>query len=469
MKFSPLVLPNKQYSFILVLSLISFVFSGVFIALQTSLTLITMSIILAGILFVIFVYRREWFPFLLVFVLGMEQLRLSEIGVWGTASKIGGVALVFVYLIIRTRHPSVRRKEFLSGPVILLIALFLFMLVSTLWSQQPELGPVFLTTGISLLAMSLLVLDFVEDEIDLRNMCWALLSYGLVISLVGIYQFFQVSSFVTEQQFRAVSLTGNSNFTAAYNIIATAVLLGSTAVLTNPSRKTYILATGMLVILLVGTVLTASRASLIAMGLVYLIAFIMAQSKKVVLTVIMSVMGLSLIAFIVVPQSIQTMRLRFDSFLMGGNSIEQLDTGLRLQLISTSLTILPESPIVGIGYGSFLTHPLNPYHRVTHGIFHGILVEGGIIGFILLMALIATTFIRLWLTRKSFTVSDNHVGMQVALSLFLAFVGFLFMAAFNDLAFTKFFWLLITLISASSSIAAEYQPKYSQPKQLSYL
>ncbi len=155
-------------------------------------------------------------------------------------------------------------------------------------------------------------------------------------------------------------------------------------------------------------------------------------------------------------------------------------TATRLQGVSSAVTesrfalwgaaaaLFKSSPVLGVGYGSYqVRYP--EYFQVdfyfgtptlqAHNLYLQILAETGLIGFLLLLAVIATGVVRSWRAHKLALLGDQRFVAAFCLGLTAAFLGVL-THGFVDVLFeaspqfASLFWLLIFLAAAMPRVVA---------------
>ncbi len=146
-----------------------------------------------------------WFPVILVFVLGFEQFTLAEDSHILTFSKVGGVVLVATYCLARWRKQPRLIRSFRQIPMqfILQLLMVFWFAVTSLWSVRTDTAAAAMSTFGLLIALTWLVADFVISPRSVVYFANAIVSYGLVLAVLAMWQY---------QDSLAIVLQGSTNF-----------------------------------------------------------------------------------------------------------------------------------------------------------------------------------------------------------------------------------------------------------------
>ena len=393
---------------------------------------------LAILLFLVILVRsRNTFPYLLVLILGLEQLRVPELGSWGTASKIGGLAVITVYSLLflaERRRPRMVWSETLG----LQIAYVFFMAASIGWAYSPQPVLTGTSTLILLIVLTLLVLDFVRTEADVQKFVQALILYAVFLSLYATYELIAKASGTIVSGLRSEAFSGNPNIAAGYIVMAIGLSLGFATSI--QSRKAVSILSGVLGILVVGLLATGSRGGFLALMaiLLYTSSQVMGRWRQIVIVVLIGGLLLSL-TYLYLPITFELMASRFGFGPASGAN----PTGRRIELWTSALSLFSDNPLVGVGLSNFETHPDNLTEMNSHGTYPGLLAQGGVIGFSLFLSFVVLTVWNLLKMRRKgerTSLLSNAIlgGLLALLAVFV----------FADGEDDKMFWLLLALTQA---------------------
>lgn len=195
-------------------------------------------------------------------------------------------------------------------------------------------------------------------------------------------------------------------------------------------------------LLLLGIILTSSRSAWIglALGAMVLAWFYRARFVMQFLWSLVSIMILSYLLF----------GLEFINTMI---EIAQRKTQIatRWELIQLGLKNFINSPLFGIGLGVF---PLLSGGMIIHNTYVWILVEMGIVGFIVLMAFLYRGAKNYWISIK--TLPEDRA---LAIGLFAGYCAMLGVAVGIEAFYQRHFWLLLALSEVLYKTASRRQTK----------
>mgnify|MGYP000270817467 CR=1 FL=1 len=463
------------------------------IAVEIALGRFQFSLIFVGIVgfasIFILTYKRVAFPYLLIFVLGLEQfqipfLNLAELG---TISKFGGGILLICYLLSRqiSGHTFFTKK--ISARFVPLIAYILYSTMSLQWSNSPQNLLLAASTYILIFMLALMVIDFIEEQSDLKHFIWALFVYAFFVSLSGIYQVYSgrldiQSANTLIDQYRA-NLLGNANDIAAHMAMGVGLILSvfglkrnnfiadvslpiheqvknnnsinrllliaqdhiSTPFSFYANSRLLVLLGCILPIIIIGILTTGSRGGIVALICAVILVTPRTIRQPIFPLTIFTSLFLVLVAYFVFPEPFIIFLDRFNVDL----SNPEAASGERLTMLRIALSIFSESPIWGSGLTRFQFHPKNPFGIIAHGSLQSILAEGGIIGITLFISGLVLTFhglIRsIQMKAEPVTIGLRDIAYMLFISLGTLCVAFIFLDGQAD----KIFWILLALSNST--------------------
>ncbi len=315
-----------------------------------------------------------WVALLLVFVLPWENM--ITIPGLGTASRIVGLLLVGVWLASTITTGNFRRPR----PFHLAVyAFFLWNGLSYYWSVSPEETLDRLRTYVQLMVLVAILWDLLRTP---QNLVAAMQAYVLG-------GFVSIANLVLNYRTATAEITGRyaaSNFNANDIGLILALGLPMAWYLANFVRwaprwrflqlvnYAYLPAT------LLAILLTGSRgtlvASLPALGFIVLsLIRLSPRSRMVALAVLL--VGVTLIPFVIPPDTLERIATT-------GDSIAQGDFGGRREIWAIGYKLFAQSPLIGIGSGTFS----ETAGRSAHNVYLSVITDVGLIGLGLLLLLI---------------------------------------------------------------------------------
>lgn len=318
----------------------------------------------------IFVFSLPWQD--IVKLPGGNVLSVSRIV--GLILIAGGIVATLNRGVVRLRMPAV---------TILLSVLFaLWAIASNLWNVwNPLLGMVTSLTYLQLAVMSIFVWQLCRTKSDHMILLQAFVLGAGVVAGRLVYDFLTNPFVANSQQSieRYTGLGGNPNGTAA--IMALSLPLAW--FLANFWARGLLrwlnfiyLPAGIL-----GIILTASRGgfvtALVGLLIIPLTLRYLGRGSRFGVAVFIVLAG-SLLYSLVPPGN-------FERLSQTSSEITEGNVSNRSQIWAAGLRLYPESPIVGTGTGSFATAvlPILGYSMPAHNAWLLVLVEMGIIGFVL--------------------------------------------------------------------------------------
>ena len=365
-----------------------------------------------------------WLSLILIFVIPWENAILFE-GV-GTVSRVVGlvVAGFWVATVVVTGHYRKLR------PFHLVVGLFvLWNIVTVFWSVDADETILRFQTYFQLVGLVLILWDLYRTR--------AAVNAGLQAYVLGAYV--SVGSTVYDY------LTGSGFSPTRYaaegfnpNNIGLILALGipvawHLALAEADSKKDYVLKVLNYTYLPAATfaiLLTASRGTLIATVPAFL--FVLGSLTRLKpfarVSIFMATIWALFAVQTMVPQS------SFERLATIGTSIAERDLGGRVPVWREGIAIFSAHPFLGIGSGTFQGAAVKTRHG-AHNVFISVLVETGMIGFILFAIILAMTVYhavrhtkwaaRLWLTVLmiwGIGASSGHLEHKKHTWLFLSLV-----------------------------------------------
>lgn len=417
--------------------------------------------------------------FAFVFYLNLPTLATRFHGVPVLVAVLFGLILVLPALkyILMERRPIV-----FPVPYGLMFAYLAAALTSTLLSADVEssalaLG-VFLSEG---LLLYFLVVNVVRSTETLRQVIWALLLAGALMGAIsvwqevthsydnvlgGLAQINQIGFGVGEDisgkviRPRLAGPIGEQNRYA--QVLVVLVPLALFRFWGERRLALRVIAGACTLLILSGILLTFSRGAAVALAGLFLtmtaMRYIRVRDLLVVGVTIALLIGL------VAPQVI----IRLDSLAgigaLLGSQAENADGAIVGRATSNlaALNAFLDHPIVGVGPGQYFRRFSQDYgndlglrhfdsQRRAHSLYFETAADLGIIGFSAFMAVIGATLVPLWRLRRRLRATRPDLA-NIAASLFLSVVGYLYTGVFLHLSYERYFWMLLAVAAAAAAV-----------------
>lgn len=326
---------------------------------------------------------------LYLFIFTVPFQRSIIIPYLGSLNKVMGIVLVMTAILTVLSNKSIKKLP------ITFIMLFLFLLLnlaSLFWGATMEDGINKLLLYSQLMFTFWAVYEFIDTKSRIHNVLKAFVLGCTVIALQSLYSYLTIGSALVGE--------GNSRFALeGYNpnglgIIWAFGLVIAAYLIFNVSRK-YLLYIPLSVYLIF---LTGSRTALILTVIAALATLWYMFRHKVRFRKTVALVMLVSVAYVYfqIPQA-QLDRLATidDQFATG-------DLNGRTAIWQSGIRAMKESPIFGEGIGSFqevsAVYSLTGTEMSSHNSYLSILVENGMIGFIIFFAFVIGLFIYAWKT-----------------------------------------------------------------------
>jgi O-Antigen ligase len=386
-----------------------------------------------------------------------------------------GVPLV-IYLVVRKERLITNRVLYV------MLAFAAVMVISTFFSQYP-VESLLSTCRYVLEGMLLyfLVLNTVRTQATLRKVIWAIILAGTFLAVLACYQGVTGNTTNTfggfalpsgtvgtgEQDWggqQAVDLgaggpLGEKNHFG--QILVMVIPLALSCFWTERSRTLRWLALMLCVVVLGGVIFTYSRGSFVSL---VVIAFLMVYLGRLKLRhLILAGVGASLIVLMVFPSYAYRI-----STLAGLTNPVQGDSSMQghATVNLAGIKIFFDHPVIGVGPGQVQMYTMAysnamgdaPSRLVVNqsvqSTFLQQMDELGIIGFVVFMMILWFTIRPAWQAARSFRSNRSFTAVTLSCAL-LAVLGYLTQDLFVQLAWERYFWLMMALCAVATRLAFE--------------
>jgi O-antigen ligase len=318
----------------------------------------------------------------------------------------------------------------------LLVVFFVYFALSNIWGKTPQHIDSPLTHGIYLIFYLLLMLTLLEQPHTRRL---ALLSVVGGITVLSLWTMIVDHTLVLTVRQVSAENPGPTNVIDLAGYCGVGILISAMLLKEKGSHLLYIPIAIMLVMLL----LTQSRGPLIALALALCCTLhLQVFTRRNLLAAIALVIVVALV-FMLTPVGDMLLE-RFEE--LGTQS------GLRLSIWHHTLMEVAGQPWLGRGIGyelNFINYSTE-HITTTHSVYFGALLKGGIIGLLLLLAVIACGLWRAWRKRRD----DSRYGLAMLMFalVFMASQGMFIIS--NPRETWILFWLPMA-IALSKSLQAK--------------
>jgi len=434
------------------------------------LTLAIISLLAA----LIILARPEVGLFTLVFIsyTRLSDVLISEFGAPSIAKPM--VALLAGVLLVRWVILGETPTGWLK-PFLLLAANGLVIFISLFHSSEYSRAYYELSNFLQDAFVCLLIVVLLQRGRFLRLTVWALLSAGLMMSVITTYQYitgtftnnyfgFGLAPYANisggTSDYRIAGPIGDPNFYA--QMLVALIPMAIDRMFRERQRILALLAGLTLTTMTLSVIFTFSRGGFIALA-VTLVAvalyYRLPPSRFVVL---------ALVVIAIIPFLPTTYQDRIKTLL--NLSSEQTSTGDvsfrgRTSEYIVGLMMFADNPILGVGVGSYQVNyqqysrqvgidPRNEM-RSPHSLYVQIAAEEGLFGLFVFGIILWSTFQSVFTARKTFLFmrENDRAGMAAALGIGL--MGYLTASLFVHLGFQRPFWVLIGVTLALLELARQ--------------
>lgn len=394
------------------------------------------------------------------------------------------IAMLGIPLVrqITTREPFVFSPPLL--PMVIYVAVVLLSAATAAYDAGERVGIV-LTEGFVLF---LLLSNAVRTVDTLRQVIWALLLAGALMSLLTIHQAVTgnyESSYagfaVVERgfdvdvqgenvrQLRAAGPVGEKNRFAQVLLVLVPLGIGRFKDASGRGRR--LLAAGATASILAALMLTYSRGGVVALAVVFLAAaalhFIRWRTLLLAGAVVLAIAVLVSPTFIGRVASIGNAAELFSD---GADEVEGAVVGRATSNLA-AFNVLLDHPLLGVGPGLYgpnysvdyanklgLRHFDEP--RRAHNLFLEVGAETGLLGLAAFIAVLLAAAIPLWHVRRRWE-HRNAEYTNLATALLLSLLGYVTAGLFLHLAYERYLWIIVALAGSTIWILTPVSARWS--------
>ena len=375
-------------------------------------------------------------------------------------TKVAGAVLAAAWL----GRMAIARDEdtFLSAHPLAtyaLLALLGWGTLSVTWSEAPSETILDVTRYLQVMILFLIVYSAVRTR---AQAAWVLGAFLLGAAVTAAYGLLSRPSADPAESARIASTVGDPNVLAAILVAALALALGAALALrSSPALRGAALGIGFMC--LISFIYTGSRGGVIALAAALVVSVLVAGRWKpqMFATALAVAAGAVLLFAAFAPQEI---RERISETTAG----EVRSNEGRLTVWQVGLRMVEDQPVRGVGLGSFETssihYVLEPgaltrtdqvidTPKVAHNIYLQALAEMGIVGLLLLLAVLGFPIACAVRAARNFERRGDRELEIMARALVVALAGILAADFFVSETFNKLLWLLLGLGPALLAIS----------------
>lgn len=353
----------------------------------------------------------------------------------------------WIIALLRGRYDFYWDKDYLFLAWLFVASIVPLFFIS---SSIPHLRSI--VTLLGSIAAYLLCVNLVDSRAEFKTIIRILIISTLIISITVIIQSIAKGVFGIDLEI------GSRTFIEIERGLG--YLPRSTSIFRDSNALGYFLLPGLMILIYLYVIKKASSRRLLSISFVSIIALaiLISYSRGTWLGVFVS-----LVCLIVIPAALEKPKYRpfiiilfaliiallimtpigiiTNEFIVTPfKNIQQQNVDIRLQIWSDAIKKFSSSPIVGIGMGSYrYDHGME---LVIHNTYLQVLVGFGIFGFIPFFMLIVRSIMK--------GISGMKNNDDIAFALLLGFIALLSAGFFINSFQTKYFWLLMALITVSA-------------------
>lgn len=359
--------------------------------------------------------------FLYVVFLPFEEALASSIG---SILKIFGMIIIFFsFFELIKGNRIIFRKDFIT----IMITLWILLgIISIFWVSSFSWWSYFLKIYISQYVLFIFISSLPNGYIDLSLIEKGFILGAIIAAMIMIIS--PSSSHYTDEGRRTIMLFGT---TLDPNVLSGVMSLGLFSSINNIFLKKELIKNIIIsLIIFFGILLTGSRGALIAIVVAVIIGlFSYKKDIKSILKIIAFLILLIIMGYFalkILPDELITNRFNLN-ILFGQNELAS-HSHSRYKIWGYALELIIDKPILGYGLGNFFS-AIATIYRVcaSHNMYILLMVEGGIIGFLIFLIPIFILWIK--------TEKNRNIGNVMLLT------SILILAISLDSITYKYFWI----------------------------
>lgn len=323
---------------------------------------------------------------------------------------------------------------------------------------------------INLIVLYFIISTIINSEQRLKRLIYGFILLGLLLSMGGILQVFlqktifpTVISEIGGNESGVIMAVGSYGDPVVYSgAVFFSMILCFFQMLASSKKRSKLILFVILILLVFGCLSSGNRATMIS--LIIIISIMIIIDRKLSFKMLIAIIfALILIPSLILPYVLQ----RFVSIIPTFTSFYyQMETHIRYALLVAAIEFLLDHPIrlfAGVGSGNFAKFVL-PYLKQQWdliGIGGGfttssivvVLVEGGVMGLVLLTTASCLAISEIVKVRKFYEERSNHEMFLISNGFLFLEIGIIVRALLDNTVYTYLFWLPLGLITAIRRIS----------------
>ncbi|XKE47228.1 O-antigen ligase family protein [Halomonas organivorans] len=349
-------------------------------------------------------------------------------------SKVLFSLSIFAFLAsgLALRKPS-RVESFCFFYAITLISLSLLLSSGSFSSQSLSVG---ISLGIGFVSFMIVY----RSRLDPKVLCNCFSLWMIMSVALAFFQAVSGHGYISDRVFlsnlvpglyRGAGLMSDPNYFGLLCLLALALTFSQTI-----SYRLFVRG-----VLVVGVILSGSRASAIALLIILIFSAYNKPMnfKKLSIGVLVVFFSLLVVYFLrdFLPHDLSKV---FDPYYYSQSS-DRNSLSDRFSAVQSAFLVFMENPLFGYGIGNFVNHPYNHHGQVSHNTYAEVLAESGLAGILVFLGFFG------YLLQLLFSSTDKDFGQTMANSLAIFILVFLAMSMTLVTHYSKIMFFVITVVS----------------------
>lgn len=428
-------------------------------------------ILTAGAIIAIFITLIEPFWVLPVFILGnfVEPVQyLPQLQEYKPAVLLGSVILIFsiIHFILKGDFKPAKCKQ------VTFAYLFIIWVAITSLLHQDYF---YLIGNARSFIPYFLFLYFIKDEKQVTKILWALIIFGIIAGIYGLYCV-KFNIYIKDRGvIRISSFFSNPNRFGEANTLL--IPLAIAFLYDKYPKIIKLILLGTIALLLFGITESYSRKCFFALiPAIFLTTTKFSTGSKKITTVFVTILCI-LFAYFIMPDATKWRYHSAITNVFKAENAEELDAG-RTETAKAGFKIMLESPIIGVGFGGFRDRYEDiasvsgeiDLHRGGKGQIlrpHNVFIETGaylgIVGLFFYVFAVYFSYMGARKAQKIFSLSGNQSMVVASIYLQVFIITSIILGQFSTFVTSKFFWMVLP-ISARLEVLSQQIPEKSKPE-----
>ena len=363
--------------------------------------------------------------------------------------------LASVFFMVLGKFASTKKLKKSETMKTFLICLFMLLCVVSVWvfnTGYPEPGLNLrnwdLTHNVEIVFIFLVIVLFIRNFSNFKTLYWLVVFCGFVFSLRGFRRFFGSGFGLTSHFFGFTDsfMTGYENNAAALIILTIMPL--AVYLLFSEKHVLQKIQSAVISVVMFFTVLIPTRSRGGWLGLAFVTFVLLVKRIFKPTTWAILILGIFLVPATIpfLPQEVSD-RFKTFSQLEQGTSAEDVSIKARAGAIVKSIELIKAQPFFGYGLGNS-ENELGGL--ATHNIYLELGVELGITGLLVYLAILAVSFIEIFLAKRLLRMHDlkKHPAYFYLDGIQVGMIGFVVSSTFLSAQWQPIIWILFGMSSA---------------------